>query len=248
MMRYNKYSKFFTLFLVFVLLSGCANYEYTQTISEDGESTLELLIDYRTTIQEDADKEGKTYGIKMKEFAKQRERECNGLIGTNPELTCSVKNSILRISMDLVEGEHYTFEKIDSIPDYIYNIEINKIPNLNLINDISGIEEIDLRGNLSNEEKGKLALAEKLELELYYNLVVPGEVVEAYSGEVEGEIEGNSIRFDLLEIGNDPSPIVIKSKIVNEFYLNLLMGIGLTVFLIFIYLIFFKHNRVEKED
>lgn len=235
------------VFAVLVLLFGCAEYSYTQEFKEDGNSTLELRIDYTYTIEMYAEYEGKTYETKLQEFKNEKKNECEELVNANSGITCKVEKEIVEISIDLLSGEYYNFTKKNNIPDHVYILELNKILNLNLLDPVTGIDAFELNGNLSEENRVKLQAAKNLGIKLEYIIIMPGEIFDASSGEVEGKIEGNKATFNLIEVAENAEPIIVKSKKVDEIYLYLVYLAVVVIFVWVMYAVFGPTGKKKKE-
>lgn len=241
-MKSKRYGVLLVLTLL-ALLFGCTEYRYSHEISKTGESTLTLSIDYTSTLEEEAEQEGKTMDNKISEFKEGKEEKCMELMNESEGITCVVNEAVVKISKNLEPGEYYTFTKENNIPDHLYIVEINKIPSLDLIDNTLSREEYNL-GELPENDLLKIYAAEEIGMVVEYTIVMPGkEIYEAYCGELEAEISGNSATFDLLEVGKQQSPMIVKSKEVDELYVNLVTGLAIIVFLILMYLMFVKRSR-----
>lgn len=250
-MKRRKYYVF-SIVLALILLFGCADYQYTHTVQENGESVLLLATDYTSVLEKEAEDEGKTFSSKLNEFEEEKITECNEIM-ENSNITCEVKDAVVEISMAFESidnssgfGEYYTFSKENEVSSYVYIIEIKKIPNLNLMDEFLGIEEIDLEKELTEDEKLKLDTGKELDLILEYSVVMPGNVEEAYFGKVEGKIEGNKVTFNLLDAGEKSNTIFVKSRKTDDSFMGVVLGLGVLVFLGLIYVIFLRSSPNKK--
>ena len=236
----------FSIILALVLLYGCAEYKYSHVIEETGDSNLKLSIDYTSVIEKEAEEEGKTFSNKVNEFEEEKNIECNEIM-ENSNVFCEVKNAVVEISVALVPGEYYEFSKENEVSSYSYMVEINKIPNLNLINNILGIEEIDLEKELTEDEKLKLDAGKELDLILEYSITMPGNIEEAHFGEIEGEVNGNSVTFSLLDAGEGSNTIFVKSRKADDSFMTVVLGLGVVVLIGLLYVIFLRSSSKKKK-
>lgn len=227
----------------FILLFGCTEYRYTHIIQEDGSSELKLEVDYTKLIEANAEEEGKTFTAKLLEFEEERIKECEKV---EEDIGCEVNNGKIILTKTLEPGEYYSFEAKEEVPDYVYTLKIMKIENLNPEENLFGITEYELNDNTSEQEKIKLITGKEMGAKIEYMVIMPGEIVET-NWEDNVEINGSSATFDLLEYGNNPGEIIVKSKKKNEFYSYLVVLLAIAVFLGIIYLLFLKKSgKPEK--
>ncbi|MDD5022654.1 MAG: hypothetical protein PHU63_00605 [Candidatus ainarchaeum sp.] len=239
-MKIRKYAVFMLLLFVFF---GCTEYKYIHEINKDGNSVLTIKVEYSKYLEMAAESEGKTYSEKVLEFREEKEEQCEKI--KNENLNCEIEGTEVILKMNMVPGEYYEFEKEEKIPDYIYILKINKIPNPILEdNFILGKEDIELKYNYTDDELASLKAAKEVGFVAEYIITMPGVIEKSNWGEYK-EYE-NSIVFDLFEIGENPGPIIVVSKERNDFYFYIVMIVGVVLFFTIIYNLFLKNWKKEK--
>lgn len=248
------------LFLAGVLLfSGCIHEEFYQKVEEDGSSTITNTIDYTqflTILNQQGELWGMPNGMSESEFEQSLQNSCSEAMSSNPDLECTAEGSTVIISLPFeADNPYYNFEMEDGIPYRTYRLIVNKIP-IDVFNLQSTQSDGGLFGNqqpaqevkpldLTNVETASETM-EQLKISgitADYVVEMPAEITLASSGSYEATINEetkNIARFDMMEVLEDPAPLVIEAQELN---LTSMIAIIAVALLLLLALAFFTFKK-----
>jgi hypothetical protein len=239
-----KMKKIILLLLASLLFTGSVVQTYEQKMYETGDSLITEHLDLSLFSQ-----------VMPNNSIPKMASACLSDLKLNCEVDVDSK-SITIIRSFSANNNHYTFQAEQSIIDTLYTLTVIKIPNdrfkdsLNEVMVEAGVSETkgpaEVAINLNDKEGAAETAAsmEKLDLEILYEIEMPGEVVSAKAGDIRAEIDDSAVRFDMVEVLKDSEPLVIKSRKLNLIYVA---GVFAVLILILISVSFFIKKKPKEE-
>lgn len=210
--------------LLSVMLTGSIFQSYEQTVDTDGNSVISKEMDV-----------GLILGMLGENTSEKLEAACS----SDPGLDCSYENGSLTIDDMFRENDgYYSYEVDYGIPYIEHRLVVNKIPvekfteKLDSILTEAGVTEtssndfgepLNLKDSESNRENAQFL--RQSGLEITYEAVMPGEVVEAYAGEAAGSVEGPRAQFMLSEVLEESQPMIVVSREINWGYILIIAAV-----------------------
>ncbi len=233
-------SRLIYFIIVFVLFSGCVQYDYSQEIREDGTSKITMTVDYKQKIIADSAAIKEDYKKTLDDFIKEKRERCKK-IETEYNASCIVDGPKIIISKEASPDDgFYSFKLNENFNQKEYFIEIYAIPFIDYpqeieVNEIN-LQKMDLEPEIIDQIKKNSGIDAK------YTIYFPGKL-ELIETNLSGMVYENKLVFDMFEIAKNPSEIKIISKKTNNEYVYFIVVLVIILFLIFTYFIIRQNKR-----
>lgn len=202
-----------------LVITGSIDQKYVHKVYENGESRIDRNLDLSFFSS-----------VLQKQSLQMMASEC-------------LKDDSLHCSLDVENMTIYTYHVFESnnlyysieidngLPYSTYTLTVLQVPNDQFTYDLRDImaragletnsqeimEPIDLR---EGSTWGTKAYAlEALGVSIGYSVEMPGEILSARSGELQGNVTGNTASFEVIDVIKKPAPMVFKSRAINWMYL-----------------------------
>ncbi len=210
--------------LLLALVSGAAlDQTYVQTVSRNGTSVIEKSMQitiFSNQLTADA-------LAKMDAYCKAQK-----------SAGCSVDVAGKTVTMSDVfpPGGYYEFSSDYGLPFITHTVKVTRVPTDRFSSILDGIlrganvtsssggsaAALDLLDAKANRENAKVL--RQLGVNITYAIVMPSPVSEASSGNYTASIDGQTARFDLVEVLDQSQPMVVRSNEANLGYLTVIAG------------------------
>ncbi len=215
------------LALLLLALSASAAFDqtYLQTLSRDGNSTIEKTMQV-TIFSNQLDSQAMA---KMDEFCKGQ---------TALDCSLDVGNKTITITDSFSSGGYYEYTTDYGLPYVTHTLTITRIPTdrfstlldriLSAAN-VSGsggggsVSPIDLRDNATNVQNA--AYLRQFGANLTYTIIMPADISSAASGALNASVSGRTASFDLVGVLAESKPIVVRSQELNLGYITAIVGV-----------------------
>jgi len=190
MFKANKWSLYFFILIIIVLVSGCVQLEMHQKINRDASSDIELTMDFANFVER-AENELETEG-EVIQLKKDLLGFCDNFDDSRGFDTCSTTDDYKVFVSGKISSEDNTRLEVEKelfFTTYRYNIQNTR-------------DIIPLRRSPSEEELRQAE--EEGNFKLTYTLEMPGEITQA---EV-GEVQGNTVVVNLFDLLDEDSYLV----------------------------------------
>jgi hypothetical protein len=209
-----------------LLLSGCINVQINHTITEDGTGEIEMIYDMSQIM-------GMVAGMAQSggQEAPSEETTCAQMTNGSKldNLECRMTSQgvfVLKGTIDMVENGYLTIEEKDGKKVYSFSLD-NIEPML-----ASNAENAD--SVVPSDDDESIAQAKQMGANYTYTLTMPGKIVQAEIGSVEG----NTLTIDMLEeAGNIKGKTIISEAEGSGFANMLIIIIGAVLLLIVVIVI-----------
>lgn len=231
------------IFSIFALLflAGCIDMIYTQKVSADGTSTIELDVDATKLLGMMGSQMPPEY---LANVSAQLEASCVEARAQGVE--CKAEGTkIIKSRKFTPQDGVYSFESSGGLFGSKYKVAVNKIP---VVSFSAGTGNTGMAGGqtediiLSDKAKNVQTAAgmQQMQATMKYVVEMPAPITKATAGKYEAKIDGNRATFDLLEVMESSEPLVIEAEAGGGWALIAIIAVVVAVVLI---LLFFMFSR-----
>lgn len=200
------------LVLLSVLVNAGIEQSYEQTVKRDGNSVIVKTMDINIAAAE--------LGPNAFQYLAET---CNA----SGRFVCSVEDKKITMEETFSPGTYYTFKTEYGLFSIDHMLVVSKIPTDrfsmtldDLLDEADIIESsgdaaelIDLNdAEINREAAGYLR---RFNANMTYTIVMPGDLKEAYAGNVTAARAGNAAVYDLISVMEESQPMVVKSSELN---------------------------------
>ncbi len=221
-----------------LLLGGCISQTYHQKVDYEGKSVISNIIDLSTI-------KGyyKQLGFDSEEQLAQNltsfsNDACAKIMKKDKTIECSVGELTIELQRNFTSKEgYYTFSVIEGVPYKIYRLTVNKIPVDKFGKAAQGLKflsysEPGMTATIDLKKKEDNAISSQgfgaiPGFSFVYEAEVPGEIISATAGTYMAGVSGSTATFDLVNVMENSSPLVVESRELNV--LLIAAGLGFAV-------------------
>jgi hypothetical protein len=226
--------------LLALFLLGCVSIDYTQKLDRDGNSLITQKIDLSALI---------AYANQSGGSDSDLSTICANMTSGQPGVNCTYADGVVTLAKAVKATDGmYIFNKTSEFPYNIYTLEVRRLPE---IVESESVPSGGLGGDTSTTSDFKSASSKTAAASLKtvgasisYTVEMPGEIVSAENGEMEGP-EGKKVaKYDVLGLMSDGEYIVVKSKELDLVSVGMaIVGIVVLVGAIVVAFVLFKASR-----
>ncbi|VVC02867.1 Uncharacterised protein [Candidatus Bilamarchaeum dharawalense] len=218
---------------------------YTQKMSRNGESTIEKTADmsiFAGQLSENAFK-------KMDEY-------CRGTLDV--ECKVDVEKKVVTITEKFSPNFYYRLTGDYGIPYTTYTLTIDRVPTDKFSETLEKILVAIGEGTTTSQPIPPLDLLDKtnnqanvetlriLGVSLDYVVEMPSQIDSAAAGKVPGIIEGNTVRFNMVDVLGESEPMIVTSREMNYGYLVAILGAVVLIALAYMFMVSSRPRASKK--